>query len=102
MIANALCIDNNLSLDPQQLLINKAVCPENKNEPSGGALYHSMHIKGVWQCLPSSTFTFKGGVENTFMWLFYLMSTTGSIRRGFLEQHQVERFTNEYSDTVGT
>lgn len=75
-MAKALCNDNKLSLDPPQLSINKTLCPEYENEPTGEVLYPIMHIKAVLQCLLSLTLAFKGAVDYTFMQLFNRMSTT--------------------------
>lgn len=97
-MTRALCNTNNLGLDPQQLLINKAVRLEREDESSEGALYPIMHIKAALWCLPSLTLTFKGAVDYTFMQFFTQMSATALIRRGFLAQLQVERFTDEYSE----
>ncbi len=80
MMAKALCNDNKLSLE--QLLINKTLCPEHKNEQSGEVLYPIMHIRAVLQCLLSLTLTFKGSVDYTFMQLFNRMSTTVMNKKG--------------------
>lgn len=70
IIAKALCNDNKLSLASQQLLINKASCPEHKNELPGKVPNPIMHIKAVLQCVSSLTLTLKGSVDNTSMQLY--------------------------------
>lgn len=49
--AKALCNKNKQSVDPRRLLTNKAVYPENNNEPLAEALNHIRRIKAVSQRL---------------------------------------------------